>query len=107
MSDKDGECYDKTVAFVQKKFQSGKVYKATVKDLSLEDGQAVTEEHLEKGTEVLYEHNKKSYPVTVISEEEGKCYLPEKKMVFPDLACMFNGNMNMQVHALTVHVHVD
>lgn len=50
------------------------MHKACVKDLSLEDGQAITEEHLEKGTEVLYEHNKKSYPVTVIKviSEDGQ-----------------------------------
>lgn len=54
--------------------QSGKIYKASVKDLSLEDGQAISEEHLEKGTEVLYEYNKRSYPVTVIkvTSEDGQ-----------------------------------
>ena len=46
--------------------QSGKLHKANVQDLSLENGQSITEKHLAKGSEVLYEHNKKCYPVTVI-----------------------------------------
>lgn len=58
--------------------QTGKVFKASTKSLSLEDGEDISSEHLKKGTELLLDYDGKAYPVTVMKvislpadEEEG------------------------------------
>jgi hypothetical protein len=52
--------------------QTGKVLKASVKALSLENGQAISESDLKKGAELLLDYNKKSFPVTILQVEEGE-----------------------------------
>lgn len=42
--------------------------------LSCDDGEAITENDLLEGSQLLMDHNKKSWPVTVIKESNGQLH---------------------------------
>ena len=60
--------------------QTGKIIKAKLTSLSREDTESLTASDLKKGSQLLLESNKKSYPVTVQkvvtinSDSEGMCF---------------------------------
>lgn len=51
--------------------QTNKKFKVDVSSLSREDGEPLTEDDIAPEKQLLMEHNKKSWPVTVIKVEES------------------------------------
>ena len=47
--------------------QTGKIFKVEVDDLSRQDDLPLSREDFESGCQLLFEYNKKSYPVTVMN----------------------------------------